>query len=284
MSVKTYLRKDVQSVKVVASVALLGLTAVVLPRSAHGQIVTLAHQNAVAQVNVGSSGGMFNWVVDGVDQLNQQWFWFRVGNLGPEAAINTISAPVIATPDARTLYTTYNNGAFSVQVDYTLTGGLLGSGVSDIAETIRINNHTGNPLDFHFFQYCDFDLAGTAGGDATLLKFGPNAFYVAQQTEGNIALEEQVNTPAATHGQAGFFPVVLNLLNDPNPTLLNDNPAAGVGDTAYALQWDFILNPGDTFLISKDKRIDLQAIPEPSILALVSLGLAAVASRKRHST
>lgn len=247
-----------------------------------GQIITLQDQNSVAQVNVGSSAGMFNWHVDGVNQLAQQWFWYRVGSVGGELPINTLSAPVVVTPDARTLYTTYNNGAFSIEVDYTLTGGLAGSGVADIGESIRINNLTANPLNFHFFQYCDFDLAGTAGGDATLLKFGPGAFYVAGQNEGAIALEEQVNTPAASHGQAGFFPVVLNLLNDGVATTLNDNPAAGVGDTAYALQWDFLLGGNSSFLISKDKRISLQPIPEPATFALVSLGLMALSLRKRR--
>ena len=64
---------------------------------AEAQIVTLTDNNSSAQVDVGSQAGMFNWSIQGQNQLNQQWFWFRVGQ-APEAAINTIS------PAAITLY------------------------------------------------------------------------------------------------------------------------------------------------------------------------------------
>jgi hypothetical protein len=145
----------------------LGIIASTLAASAlqsRAQIITLTDNNSVAQINASSSAGMFNWSIQGQNQLAQQWFWYRVGLVGPEAPINTISAPTITTPNARTLYTTYNNGAYSVEVDYSLTGGLAGSGYSDIGESIRINNLTTAPLDFHFFQYSDFDLGGITGG------------------------------------------------------------------------------------------------------------------------
>src|SRR5947208_16029987 len=73
------------------------------------QIITLVNNNSVAQVNTASQAGMFNWLIDNRNVLNQQWFWYRVGSLGPEASIDTISAPSITTPNARTLYTRYNN-------------------------------------------------------------------------------------------------------------------------------------------------------------------------------
>jgi len=113
-----------------------------LASSTDAQIVTLVHNNSLAQINVGSSSGMFNWSVDGQNQLAQQWFWYRVGALGPEQAINSISAPTITTPNARTLYTIYNNGAYGVEVDYQLTGFSAGSGLSDVQETITITNRT----------------------------------------------------------------------------------------------------------------------------------------------
>ena len=250
--------------------------------SSSAQILTLADQNSVAQVSVNTQAGMLNWTVDGVNQLAQQWFWYRVGAAGPEQAINAISAAVTSQPDAKTLYTTYTSaGAYSVQVRYGLNGGVAGSGTADISEQIQINNLTGAALDFHFFQYCDFDLAGTPGGDSTLLRFGPNAWFVADQSKGATALEEQVNTPAANHGEAGFFNTTLARLNDGVATTLNDNASAGPGNTAYALEWDVNIASGGTFLISKDKRITLTTVPEPSALALVSCSLVAWSLRKR---
>ena len=80
------------------------------------QIVTLTDNNSVAQVNTSSQSGMSSWSVDGQNQLAQQWFWFRVGATGPEASINTISAPTITTPNASTLYTSYANNSYGVQI------------------------------------------------------------------------------------------------------------------------------------------------------------------------
>src|SRR5215475_11846101 len=88
---------------------------------AQAQIQTLVNNNSFADINPNNQQGMFDWFVDGQNQLFQQWFWYRVGN-NPEQSIDTISPPLIQRPDARTAYVTYNNGAFSVEVDYVLTG------------------------------------------------------------------------------------------------------------------------------------------------------------------
>ena len=251
-------------------------------RQIQAQIITLVDNNSVAQVNVGSQTGMFNWSVGGQNQLFQQWFWYRVGNVNPEASIDTISAPSITTPNARTLYTVYNNGAFSVEVDYSLTGGLAGSGHSDIGETIRINNLTANLLDFHFFQYSDFDLGGVIGGQTVQLgKDLHGLFNEALQTGPIGTLDESttVDTPGANHGEANFFNATLAKLNDGVPTTLNDNAGpVGPGDVTWALQWDLPIAGGGTAIISKDKFL---TVPEPSSLALFSVGLAGLMWRRR---
>src|SRR5690242_14520515 len=98
----------------------VALLASLVPASA--QLVTLLDQNSSATVNLSPSasngGGMTNWIVDGQNELAQQWFWYRVGSSGPELPISAIGPTVFSTPNLRTLYTSYNNGAFGVTINY----------------------------------------------------------------------------------------------------------------------------------------------------------------------
>jgi len=250
----------------------------------HAQIITLVNNNSVAEVNTSSQSGMFNWSVNGQNQLAQQWFWYRVGATGPEAPINTISAPTITTPNASTLYTSYANNSYGVQIKYSLTGGSAVSGKADMGESIVINNTSASALDFHFFQYSDFNLGGTTGGQTVQLgKNLSGLFNEALQTAPGVAFTETVLTPGANHGEAGLFNTTLVKLNDGTPTTLNDNAGpVGPGDATWAFEWDLSIAPGSSALISKDKYIQLQPIPEPSSLALISLGLAGCALIKRR--
>ena len=249
------------------------------------QVQTLTDNNSTALINPNAQSGMFNWTVDGANQLAQQWFWYRVdGN--PESSINTISAPLITRPDAKTAYLVYNNGAFSVEVDYVLTGQSLGSGQADIRESVRIHNFTGTALDFHFFQYSDFDLNGQTGGDTVALgtdSFG--RYNEALQTKGPITssvLTETDVTPGANHGETAFFSATLNKLNNGVADNLNDNVGpTGPGDVTWALQWDLLIAPGADALISKQKFLQ---VPEPSVFALISLAAVGYALQRRRQS
>src|SRR5690348_16726746 len=77
--------------------------------SSSAQVVTLVDQSSSATVNLDGAAtpgglGMTNWSVGGVNNLAQQWFWYRVGSSGPEQPINTIGSLTFSIPNARTLY------------------------------------------------------------------------------------------------------------------------------------------------------------------------------------
>ena len=172
--------------------------------------------------------------------------------------------------DPDTLVTNYNGGAFTTQVRFILNGGAGGSGTSDLAEQISITNTSGLVLSYHFFQYTDFDLNGSSGGDTAVFN---NVNNVAQSEAGTI-LSETVITPAASHREIDFFANTLGSLNDGFATTLSDTPLGltiGPGDVTWAFQWDVAIAPGATFLISKDKQIT--TIPEPSSFVLAAVGL-----------
>jgi hypothetical protein len=252
--------------------------------SANAQIHTISEGNASADINVGAQPGMFNWSIAGQDQLNQQWFWYRVG-LSPEASINTISAPTVTTYNGtRGLQTTYANAQFSVRIDYLISGGLLAGTKSIIAEEITINNLSGAPLPFHFFQYSDFNLGGIPGGDNVVV--GPpnlltGKYNVVDQFKPGFILQEAVVTPGADRTEVSLIPGTLNKLNDGNADILNNvTGPAGPGNVSWAFQWDYLIPVGGTEVISKNKYIQLNVIPEPTSLALVAVGGLLLAARK----
>ncbi len=253
------------------------LSILVLSISGVSYALTLTDGNSSVLIDPGSQAGANNWTVDGTNQLFQQWFWYRVGSTGPEAPINTISAPTVVTPTARIAdisYTSQNN--LSVDVTYVLTGGTPGSLTSDVSEVIRINNLGSSSLDFHFFQYTDFDLGGDPQGDTARLV---NANTI-QQFDPNAISSETVVTPAANRYEVNFFANTLNSLNDGSPTTLNNNGGPLTGDTTWAFEWDVTIPAGGSFIISKDKNI--RPVPEPLSLILLGCGMVGLIELRRR--
>jgi hypothetical protein len=255
----------------VAVIVLAGFAA-----SAQATTFTLSDKNSSVQVDDASQSGMFNWTVNGVNQLAQQWFWFRVGSTGPESSINTLPLLSATASDTNgnglndTLFLSYGStSALQIDVTYSLQGTTAAG--SSIGETINIKNNSSSPLDFHFFQYSHFTLGNVAGAETETL-LNPNTVRVLGT--GNL-FSETVVTRAPNHYELGLTPDspnTLTRLNDANPTTLSDGPTTrGPGDATWAFQWDQSIAPGATFTISKDKS--LQLVPEPGTLTLISVGL-----------
>ncbi|PWU20032.1 MAG: hypothetical protein C5B50_04890 [Verrucomicrobia bacterium] len=241
----------------------------------------MTDQNSTASVHPANQSGMFSWTVDGGNQLQQQWFWYALGPRGgstPPASIDTLPLTQDAQPTPNTLNLGYQGNGFLLTIGYTLTGGAPGSGVSDIGESIRIQNQTGNTLPIIFYQYSDFDLNGAPGTDTITLSGPPRGgFNDAFQTHGPISMSETVVTPPANEGEAATeFSTLAKLNNGSAPVVLNNNATAS-GNVTWAFEWDLNIAPGGTVLISKDKNLQ---VPEPSALALVGLGILGLALRR----
>jgi hypothetical protein len=140
-------------------------------------------------------------------------------------------------------------------------------------------------LIFHFYQYSDFNLGGSPNNDSVTLGTDPSGdFNSANQTDGVNSLIESVTTanPSANHGETAIVPLTLIKLNNgANPVQLNDNASAGPGNVTWALEWDMTLDPGGSFLLSKDKQLHV-LVPEPSALVLIPAAAAGLALYRRR--
>src|ERR1700690_2593767 len=143
-----------------------------LPGNSIAQIVTMNDGGSSANIDLGSSAGMNNWSVLGQNQLNQQWFWYRTGS-GVAQPINMIGGLTYQTYLGNTgineVVATYQNMQLSVQIDYVLSGGGVGSGNADLTETIMaVNKSTSSPLNLDFYEYSNFNLLQSGNNSVTV--------------------------------------------------------------------------------------------------------------------
>lgn len=232
----------------------------------------------------GTSAGLYQWKVDQVNRMFQEWFWFRVGNTAAERPVADLSRTFTRWSDVSEYagndvlslkYAEVDPGtpeSFMIEVIFTLMGGPTGSGQSDMAETIKITNTGTTPLDMHFFEYTNFDISAS-----DTITF-PNANTVVQSGAGGMVAETVV-TPSPSHRQAGLASAILGSLTDATATTLTDNAGAGPGDLAWVYEWERTIPAGDSLIISKDKNI----VPEPATMVLMAGGLmmSLVLRRKR---
>jgi hypothetical protein len=244
----------------------------------------LTNGNSTASIVADDPNGMRDWTVDGQTQLFRQWFWYRKGETGPEKSIDSLSLVSANLVSPSILNTVYQSGSiFSIEVNYSLLGGAIGSSSSSIGEQIRINNLTSSPLNFHFFQYVDFDLVGNILGDTVSLEQNAQGlFEKAFQTKGNAFFADEVVSPAANHGEVGLWGSILTKLEDNLPTTLNDTTGPVSGDTVWAFQWDMVIPANQSFDVAINKSVYIAPVPEPSTVALLTVGLAALGFARRR--
>jgi len=248
-------------------------------------MIQLADGNSTATIDPYSQSGMNSWVVDGTNQLNKQWFWYGIDSGGdlPINSLGTGGGTTLVSSSGSSATLTYARANdLSIKVIYTLSGGVPGSGLSDLGELIDIVNISGTTKTLHFFQYSDFNLNNVPSGDS--LSF-PDS-HTVDQFKGDISLAETmaetVDTPAASRHEGNYVTAsdaILTRLNSGSATSLSNLPAIGgaslgPGDMAWAYEWDRTLLPGGELKISKDKNLTgvLGTVPEPGTLALLGVG------------
>jgi len=225
-----------------------------LPVGAQASYSLLSNNSAIS-FNAASVLGLDGWFVDGVSQLAQQSWYYRIGETA-ELPLVSLGTPTVRQLAANAVEATYSGLYVDVVLRYTLTGGPEGSGNSTVAEMMRIRNKTAAPMAFHLFEYTDLDLNGTPGDDSAAQL---NATTIGQW-DGAIISTETASvggmTPTPNHWEVGVAPSTLNKLNDSEPTTLADAVSSlDRTNAAFAFQWDMNLAAGASQILSKSKTL-----------------------------
>jgi len=263
-----------------ASVAVGGLACGILSLAspASAQIVTLTSGNSSSQIDLGSQAGMFNWLIDGVNVLNQQTFFTRTNPGGTGSPVSSLGVPTVSQPTASSVSATYSSASFNITTVYSLVGQAPGSGTADITEQIKILNNTASPLVFDFFQFANF-----AGNGNVILGQNSHGFFnEAFISGGGLVVTEDLDTgisPGANDGAVGDPAAILADITG-MPGYTPSGPDSGQG--AWALEWERTINPNSSLIISKDLNAAGVIAPEPPAWSLVSLGLIALGALKQY--
>lgn len=271
---------------------LFGLAALVVmfaARPSNASVITLTNGNATVKIDSESSAGLYDWRVDGFDLATQQWFWWCIGDTGPEAPISSLTPTAPQYTGTKEVLLTYTEARFTLTLSYDLTGFPAGTGVSDLEAVVSVRNDSGSPLDFHLFTYADFRMPGSPADDTAEI----TGYNYAEVDQGDYYVGCSISVSG--NGSTGYTadrvraalttdsPSLLASLTDGGPTDLDDtdDSFAGPGNVAWAMQWDRQIATGQMLTVQHD--ISTQ-VPEPTTLALLALGGLTFAARRRRAT
>ena len=258
--------------------------------AAVGDTIALQNNNSAVTIDPTSQAGVNSWTVNGVNQLTQEWFWFRLNNDSTASSLDRLSLSDSGSyHGTRGYYLDYTNSStLSVGIDYLLTGGGTVGKESNLTETISISNISASPETIHFYAYSNFDLNGASDDTVTF----PNA-NTTLQTNGVLYQAQTVANPTPNEFESDYVNgpnAMLPRLKGPGPVTLLNTPAIGPagigpGNMTSTYEWDMTIAAGDTNIISLDKQLNV--VPEPSTFALLGAGataLLACAWRRRRYT
>jgi hypothetical protein len=185
------------------------------------------------------------------DHMFQNWWWYRTDSDTREFALSNLTA--FDQPQANTVSLTYAEGGLTYEITYTLSDS--GDNQAVVVAQLTIANTTSTPITLNLFNYSDFDMDGSVGGDrAELVR--PDYMRVYETNTAHIVAAE---TPFAW--QIGAYPGVRDLLTDTDIDDLNNSGSPfGPGDFTGAFQWQFTLQDGE----SRSTAIALTINVEPS--------------------
>ncbi|QSV44630.1 MBG domain-containing protein [Geobacter benzoatilyticus] len=207
--------------------------------------------------------GLYSFKVDGTELMYQQWFWYRVGATGGEASLETLGAPTSVVSTATSVSLTYTKaGEFTVKVQYQLTPYESGLYRADLKKTVTITNISAQPLDYHLFEYSDYEITQLATQADKVEVVGTRIYQTGPQTyadEGITLVHEATPSPTSFDFDNNQIYLYAELKDDapsdfpsPQTTYTTD---AEADDLQFANQWDLAIPVGGSKTIDITDKV-----------------------------
>lgn len=232
-------------------------------------------------------GAVVDWIVNGIDVMYEEGFWFRIGD-GPETALTSLytdDTPVVVAdsnpfddPRPNVLSAQYvNPDIFVANVNYTLQGSAVDC-CAQLSEQLTIINTSGERLELSIFEYTDFDIGDVVDDIAefkdedTFIQIDYGSFYT-----------ETVLGTDPDFWEIDVYDNTLGRLNDADAdNLSNSTSPLTSDDLTWAAQWDFVIPAGGSINLNTSKQV-ISAIPVPASIGLLAGGLLAFSAFRRRS-
>jgi hypothetical protein len=261
-----------------ATVALLGAGAC---QNAKASPFVLQDGNSSVTINPTSPTGISNWSVNGQNQINTEWFWYRTGSSGGQLSFDTLGTPTEQLIDEKSdgendfaLLTYPAKNGIQVTLELTLTGGTAASATSDLLDSVIISNQSNSPVNYHLFEYGNFNLGGVTTGQTMTIADGDTATDVGNGHQ----VQVMANSGIPSEYEASLFPTQFNSVSSTSsPAALTDASSAGPGDGEEGFEWDATIGANKSLVVAIDNDMSgaIQTVPEPTS-AVAVLGLTGI--------
>lgn len=265
---------------------LAGVAGLVVAGSAFGQVGTgfsitdgdvvfgLADSPTVGAAS-GPPGAVFR--VNGFagdNHLYATWWWFRVQGDSRELALHNATGTVGGGNTATTTWNLTgtvggNPYSFSAALTYTATD--TGENLGQVLQTMVVTNTGSQPLNLDLFNYADFDVNNTSGGDSATGGLGGITI-----SDGPWSILYQ-GVGASAYQVTNFSSLITQLTDGSAQNYSNTGLPFGPGDFTGGFQWTLALPAGESATVV----MSIGVVPTPASLTLLGLGGLVAARRRR---